>query len=170
MNPMRDIGVEKVTINIGAGNDQEHLEKAIKLIEKLTGRKPVKTKARKRIPTFGIRKGLEIGAKVTLRGKQAYEFLDLCLKGKNYKLSPKVFDKTGNFSIGIKEYIELPGVKYDPELGLMGMDVAVTLYRPGWRVAKRRRMRSKIGHTHKITKKEAMEFAEKVLKAKVEDE
>ena len=170
MNPMHEIRIEKVTVNIGAGSDREQLERAVELLQKITGKKPVRTKARKRIPTFGIRKGLEIGAKVTLRGQAAREFLDLCLRGKRHKLSPRAFDKTGNFSIGIKEYIELPGVKYDPKLGLMGMDVAVTLSRPGKRVAKRRRARSKIGKKHRITKEEAMEFAEKVLNVKLEDE
>ena len=166
MNPMKEIRIEKVVINIGIGEPGEPLEKASKLIASLTGTKVVKTKTRKRT-TFGVGKGRPIGCKTTLRGKHAAEFLSKLLDAVDFKLSPHVFDAQGNFSFGVKEHISIPGVRYDPNIGIYGMDVCVRLERRGYRVA-RKRMGDKVGASHKITPEEAKEWAIKNLNVKVE--
>ncbi len=160
-HPMREIRIEKVTINIGCGEGGEKLERALKLLEKLTGRKPIVTKTRKRT-TFGMAKGRPIGAKVTLRKKEAYEFLKRAFEAIGNRLPASVFDQFGNFSFGIKEYIDIPGMKFDPEIGIFGMDVCVTLERPGYRV-KRKKIKRKIGKNHWIKREEAIEWVRKTF-------
>lgn len=160
-NPMRKIFIEKVTLNIGVGQAGIALENAKSLLEKITGKKPVETIAKVRNPVFKIKKGDPIGAKVTLRKKDAVEILKKSLKAKKNKLNRKMFDKFGNLSFGVSEYIDYPGIKYDPKLGMIGFDVCVTLSRPGKRVQLRKRKRSKIGNSHKISPEEAIEFMQK---------
>lgn len=158
-NPMREIRIEKVTINIGIGDAGERLEKAKKLLESLTGKKILETKARKR-STFGVSKGRSIGAKVTLRGSESISFLEKIMNSKENNISNRCFDKNGNFSLGVHEHIDIPGVRYDPKIGIFGMDVCVTLMRPGLRVSKRK-ISKKIGKKHRIKKEDAMDFVKK---------
>ena len=161
-NPMRRILIEKVTINIGVGKPGEPLEKAQKLLQKMfPNKKLVITKAKKRIPSWGIRPGLPIGVKLTLRGKEAYETLRWLLKAVNNTLKESQFDEYGNFGFGIKEYVWIPGIKYDPEIGMYGMDVIVTVQRPGYRVMRRRLKRGKIPKRHRTTKEEVIEWLKK---------
>jgi large subunit ribosomal protein L5 len=158
-NPMRRILIDKVTINIGVGKPGEPLEKAEKLLKKMfPNRKPVRTKAKKRVQAWGIRPGLEIGVKLTLRGKEAENALRWLLKAVNNTLKESQFDEFGNFSFGIKEYVWIPGLKYDPEIGIYGMDVIVTVKRPGYRVMRRRIKRAKIPKRHRTTKEEVIEY------------
>ena len=159
MNPMKKIRIEKITINIGCGEAGEKLEKAKTLLENLTNKKVVITKTHKRT-TFGSAAERPIGCKVTLRGKDAEEFLKKAIDATDNKLSKVVFDAQGNFSFGIKEHIDISGVRYDPEIGIFGMDVCVTLERPGFRV-KRKKLSSKIGKKHLIKPEEAMEWVSK---------
>ncbi|WP_456327671.1 50S ribosomal protein L5 [Archaeoglobus sp.] len=156
-NPMREILIDKVVINIGVGESGERHKKAMILLEQLTGQKPVPTYATQTIRNFGIRRGEAIGVKVTLRGEKAMDFLMKALKVKEFKLSKRSIN-AGNFSFGIQEHIDLPGVDYDPDIGIFGMDVCVVLKRRGYRVAKRRRCRSKVGSKHRITKEETIEW------------
>ncbi len=156
-NPMREILIDKVVINIGVGESGERHKKAMILLEQLTGQKPVPTYATQTIRNFGIRRGEAIGVKVTLRGQKAMDFLMKALKVKEFKLSKRSIN-AGNFSFGIQEHIDLPGVEYDPDIGIFGMDVCVVLKRRGYRVAKRRRCRSKVGSRHRITKEETVEW------------
>ncbi len=165
---MRDIVIDKVTINIGVGTPGERLEAAKTLLTRLTGRKVIETKARKRDPVFKLRKGLSIGTKITLRGKDALEFLNKALTAKRKTLYEKNFDRTGNFSFGVAEYIDFPGAKYDPKLGMFGFDVCVTLKRKGKRIELRKISKSKIGKLHLIKKDEAIEFTKSNLNAKIE--
>ncbi len=158
---MREIRIEKVTLNIGCGEGGEKLERALKLLEKLTGKKPVITKTHKRT-TFGMAKNRPIGAKVTLRKRDAYDFLKRAFAAIDNKLPASCFDELGNFSFGIKEYIDIPGIKFDPEIGILGMDVCVTLERPGYRV-KRKKIKMKIGKNHLIKKEEAIEWVKRVF-------
>lgn len=167
-HPMRRIKIEKVTLNIGTGMPGEKLEKALKLLEKIAQGKPVPTKTKKRIPTWGIRPGLEIGAKVTIRGRKAEEVLVRLLKAKNDILPSTKFDDAGNVAFGIQEYIEIPGVEYDASIGIIGLEVAVTLARPGFRIRNRARRRTSIPRSHAITKEEAINFMKQTLKVKVE--
>ncbi len=157
-NPMLKPRIEKVTVNMAVGKSGETLERAAKVLEQLTGQRPCKRKAKKTIRDFGIRKGEPISCIVTLRKEKAKEFLKKALNAVDNKISKETFDNHGNFSFGIKEHIEMPDTKYVPELGIHGLDVCVTLYRPGYRVKKRRRAKSDVGSRHKLTPKEALLF------------
>ncbi len=154
---MKEIRIEKITLNMGVGSPGDKLTRAKNLLEKISGLKSVETKTMKRIPTWGLRPRLAIGCKVTIRGNKAEDLLVTLLKALESKLSEDNFDESGNFSFGIKEYIDIPGVEYIPELGIVGLEAAVTLERPGFRI--KRRIRSKrIPFRHKIQKHEAIDF------------
>ena len=157
-NPMLKPRIEKVTVNICVGKSGEPLEKASKVLKELTNQQPCKRKAKQTIRGFGIRKGEPIACLVTLRKEKAREFLEKAFQAIDNKLSKGCFDGYGNFSFGIKEHIEIPGTRYVPELGIYGMDVSVTLGRPGYRVKRRRHAKSKIGSKHLMTVEEAMLF------------
>jgi len=157
-NAMLEPRIEKVTVNISVGKSGEPLEKAARVLEKLTGQRPCKRKAKKTIRDFGIRRGEPISCLVTLRGEKAQNFLKRALQAVDNKLSASCFDRYGNLSFGIREHIEIPGTKYEPGLGIHGMDVSVTLGRPGYRVKRRRHAKSKIGSSHLITLHEATMF------------
>ncbi|MEM1577500.1 MAG: 50S ribosomal protein L5 [Candidatus Pacearchaeota archaeon] len=158
-NPMQQIFVEKVVLH-ATTSDQEKLEKYRKLLEYITKRKPVLTKAKKRIQAFKIRRGLPIGYKVTLRKKHAIEILKILLAGVKHQLSKKQVDK-GVINFGIKEYITLPGIDYRRDIGILGFDVSVVLAKKGKRVIYRKRCKSKIGKRQQVTTQEAIEFMEK---------
>jgi large subunit ribosomal protein L5 len=164
---MRTISVEKVTLNMGTGEPGAKLEKAKKLLKTVSNMKPVSTTTNKRIPTWKIRPGLEIGCKVTVRGQKAKELLKRLFQGAGNKISEQKFDKQGNFSFGLKEYLDIPGVKYDAEIGVIGFNVAVTLKRPGFRIEKRKLKKHDIPKKHRITKEEAMAFVKKEFNIEV---
>ena len=167
MNPMQNIKVEKVTVNIGCGKDQTKLDKAVKLVKMIVGKDPVKTISDKRIPEWGLRPGLPIGCKITLRKQPAIELLKRVLHARNNMLTDNAFNESGTVSFGITEYIDIPGVKYDPEIGVMGLQVCATLERPGFRVKRRRRASSAIPAPHRITKEQAIEYVTKAFNIKV---
>jgi large subunit ribosomal protein L5 len=169
MNPMRKLRIDKVTVNMGVGEGGEKLAKAEALLEKLTEQKPTKTYAKSTNPTFGIRKGLPIGCKVTLRGERAEKFLERALQAIGHKIKLSSFDKYGNVSFGIREHIDLPGVKYDPAIGIYGMDVCLTIERPGFRVKKRKIRPSKVGRSHLVNREEAVEFLKNKYNVIVEE-
>ena len=166
-NPMRKIRLAKVTLNIGTGESGQKLEKAKKLMERLTGKTVVTTKTHDRT-TFGMAKGRPIGIKVTLRGENAVKLLKASFHAAGNKLKASSFDSTGNFSFGVEEYINMPIIKYDPEIGIMGMDVTVTLQRPGYRIKNRMLRPKKVGKAHRIKKEEAIEFVKKEWGIKIE--
>lgn len=155
-NPMRELKIEKVVLNIGVGQAGERVEKAGKLLTLLTKRKPVKTLSRKRIPAWNIKRNEAIGVKVTLRGKEAEEMLDRCLEAADRSVKPSCFDGE-NFSFGIKEYIDIPGMKYNMDIGNFGMNVCARIERKGYSIM-RRRKKHKISNTHKVKSKEAQDF------------
>jgi len=157
-NPMLKPRIEKVVINCCVGKSGEPLEKAMKILQELTGQKPSIRRAKKTIKDFGIRRKEPIACVVTLRGERAREFLTRAFQAVDNRISRSSFDEMGNFSFGIKEHIDIPGVKYDPELGIIGMDVSVVLERPGFRVKRRRRARSKVGTEHLLSPDEAISF------------
>jgi len=154
MNKMREIRIEKVTVNVGCGGDLDKIERAKKLLEWLTNQKPVVTLSHKR-STFGIAKGKPVGVKVTLRRKRAEEFLKKVFEAKKNTLNAYQISD-GTFSIGIAEYIELPGIKYRHDIGSLGFDVCVTLERPGYRVKRRKVKKAKIGENHIINKEDVI--------------
>ncbi|MBO3798766.1 MAG: 50S ribosomal protein L5 [Thermoproteota archaeon] len=156
-NPMRRIMIEKVVVNISPGKPGEPLEKAKQVLTLLTGMKPAERRARKTIKEFGVRRREAIAAIVTLRGSRAEEFLEKAFTAVGRKVKASSF-QNGVFSFGVKEHIQFPGVKYDPKIGVLGMDVCVKLCRPGFRVMYRRRRRSSVGRSHRITREEAINF------------
>lgn len=157
-NPMLKPRIEKVVINCSVGRSGEPLERAMKILEELTGQKPCIRKAKKTIRDFGIRRKEPIACVVTLRGEKARSFLSRALQAVDNRISKSSFDERGNFSFGIKEHIDIPGTKYSPELGIIGMDVSVVLERPGYRVKRRRRAKSKVGTEHLLSPDEAISF------------
>lgn len=168
MSNMREIGIEKINLNIGVGSPGDKLEKAMKLLTTISGAKPIQTTAKKRIPTWGLRLGLPIATKVTVRKKKAKEILVRLLIATNKTLRASCFDDYGNISFGVKEYLDIPGVDYDPEVGIIGLEVAVTLQRPGFRIRRRSLKKKIIPKSHRITKKEAMEYMKREFEVNIE--
>ncbi|MGC9072088.1 MAG: 50S ribosomal protein L5 [Acidilobus sp.] len=162
-NPMRKPRISKVTVNIALGQGGEKLVKVQGLLEQLTGQRPVLRKAKKTIRAFGIHRGENIAVSVTLRGQRAMDFLKRTLEAVGYRLKSSSIDKHGNVCFGIPEYILLPGAKYDPEIGIVGMDVCLTIERPGFRVERRRRARSTIPLRHRVRPEETMVLLNKEL-------
>ena len=162
---MKTIKIEKLTLNIGAGKDQQKLEKAEKLLGRLTDAKPVRTVTQKRIAAWGLRPGLPIGVKLTLRKKRAIEMIPRLLYAVDNKLAENNFDENGNVSFGIREYIDIRDTKYDPDIGSMGLQCSITLERPGFRIKKRKLLKRDVPMSHRIPKKDAIEFMKKTLKA-----
>lgn len=157
-----------MTLNIGAGEAGAKLDKAMKLLQNITNNKPIKTKSKKRIPTWGVRPGLEIGSKVTLRRKKI-ELLKRLLTSIGNKLRQSQFNN-GTFSFGIPEYIDIAGVNYDPEIGIIGLEVAITLERPGFRIKRRSIKTRKVPTKHDITKEETIEFVKNNFGTKIIEE
>ena len=166
-NSMLKPKIAKVTVNIGVGESGERLQKAAKVLKELTGQEPSTRYARRTIKEFGIRKGEPIAVVVTLRGRRARDFLEKALEAVGRRIKVSSFDDYGNVSFGIKEHIMLPGIKYDPNVGVFGMDVAVTLERPGFRVMRRHQRRSRIPRRHRVSKLEAITFFIKELDVRV---
>jgi len=157
-NPMRKPRIEKVVVNIGVGESGEKLVKAEKLLQDLTESKPVRTVSKHKIPSWNLKKGDPIGCKVTLRGAKAEEFLRKGLEAKENKLKESCFDDHGNISFGITEYIDLPGAKYDPDIGVFGMNINTRLKRPGYRISRRRLKKTKIPTNIRVGREESIEF------------
>ena len=160
-NPLRQIRIEKVTVNIATGKSGEPLEKAKKVLNQLTNRTPATKRAKKTVKEFGIRKGEPIAAVVTLRRENASSFLSRALDAISNKVKESSFDDYGNFSFGIKEHIDIPGVKYDPQVGILGLDVAISLARPGFNIRFRSKHKASVGRHHRITSEEAKAFLTK---------
>lgn len=153
---MRKIKIEKVVLNVGGTADG--LDKGFRLIKFLTKKQPAKIKSTKRIPTWGVRPGLEVGAVVTLR-KDFNDFLKKLLISIDNTLKTKQISEN-NFSFGIKEYIEIPGVEYQRDIGIIGLDVTVVFKRSGRRVGQRKIKRGKVSKKQTITKEEIIKFME----------
>jgi large subunit ribosomal protein L5 len=157
---MKSIGIDKIVVNIGVGKSGEPVERAKHALEELTGKKPAVRGARENVRDFGIHKGEPIGAIVTLRRYDALEFLKRVLESKGNLLKASSFDTYGNISLGIREHIDIPGTKYNPDIGIFGMDICVSVTRPGYRIARKRNPK-KIGKHHRISKEESIGFFKK---------
>jgi large subunit ribosomal protein L5 len=155
---MREPSVEKVVVHMGIGEGGEPLATAEDILSEVTGQQPVRTTAKKTVQDFNIREGDPIGAKVTLRGDDAEEFLSTTLA--IAELEASQFDDTGNFSFGIEEHTEFPSQEYDPQIGIYGLDVTVNMVRPGYRVSKRDKMSQPIPSKHRLTAEDAIAYLE----------
>lgn len=164
-NKMRKINMASVVLHCSTA-DQAALTRAEKLLAFITKAKPVRTLAKKRIPAWKIRPGLALGCKVTLRGKRAVELLKRLFAGIS-QLNKEQFNQ-GFLSFGIKEYIQVPSIPFQREIGIIGFDVVATLKRPGYRIVKRRLARAKIKTSHKISKDETIEFFKKNFDINIE--
>jgi len=137
-NPHRAVRVIKVVVNAGVGESGEPRTKAEKVLQMVTHQKPVATRSHSTNRDFGIRKGQEIGAKVTLRGGTAMDFLKRAFEARDLQFDIDSIDRNGNFSFGIADYTDFSGLKYDPAIGIHGMDIAVEMGRAGHRIRDRR--------------------------------
>ncbi|MFH1326540.1 MAG: 50S ribosomal protein L5 [archaeon] len=155
-NPMKKIRIEKVVVSIGGAG--ESLEKGVKLLEMLTGKKPAQMRSRKRIPSWAVRPGLAVGAVVTLR-KKSEEFLKKMLVTIDNTLKRKQISEN-NFSFGIKEYLEIPGMEYQRDIGIMGFDVTVVFKRAGKRIGLKKIKKGKVPKRQKVSKEEIIKFME----------
>lgn len=160
MNPMNEVKIEKVTVNIGVGEAGERLSRAISLLEEMFDQTPVKTYSKVTNPEFGIRKRQPIACKVTLRGDKADKAIDMVLEGISRNIKPTQFDDQGNLSFGIKEHIDIPGMKYNPDIGIFGMNLSITFEKPGYRISRRRIQQKKVPAKHRISKEETSKFME----------
>lgn len=157
-NPMKELKIGKVVVNIGLGKSGEAIERGKKVLEQVTDQKPAQTRAKKAVRDFGIHKGEPIGVVVTVRGPEAEELISKLLTAREKKLAMSCFDERGSVSFGIKEHIEIPGIKYDPEIGILGMNVSVLLQRPGYSVSRRARRTSRVGRGQRVSRQEAVDF------------
>jgi large subunit ribosomal protein L5 len=154
-NKMQKIEIEKIVLNCGATGNE--LEKSFKLLKMITGQKPMKTASKKRIPSLGVRPGLEIGCMVTIRGKKAGELLKRILVAVENTISRKKI-KENHFSFGVDEYIEVPGLEFQRDIGIIGFNVTVVFSRKGKRVNRRKIKKNKISKKQTVSEQEIIDF------------
>ena len=155
---MRELYVDKVVVHMGVGEGGDKLSKAVDLMRQITGNSPVRSNAKKTNPTFGIRKGSPISCKVTLRGKKAGDFLETALKIIEQRVSSGQIDRQGNFSFGIEEHTDFPGMSYDPQIGIYGMDINVVLARRGIRITRRHIEQRRLPMKQKVAPEDSLAF------------
>ena len=157
-NQMKTIRLEKLVLNMGVGKSGDAIEIAKKALNQISGKKSCARDAKETQRDWGVRKGEPIGVAVTVRGDDAKTLLKRLFEAVGNKVKGRSFDNFGNYSFGIKEHIDIPGIKYDPQIGILGMEAAITLTRPGFSVRIRSRHKASVGKHHRISKEEAMEF------------
>lgn len=166
-NPMRSIRLEKVVLNMGVGRSGDAIDTAKMAMEQISGRKPTVRNARSAQRDWGVRKGEPIGVSVTLRRDEAAAMLRRLLEARGNAVKGRSFDDYGNYSFGIREHIDIPGVKYDPKIGIIGLDVSVSLTRPGFSIRLRSRHKAKVGKSHTVSKQEAKDYLAKNFEVEI---
>jgi len=159
--------IAKVTVNIGVGEAGEKLKKAESVLEGVTKQKPIQTLSKTTNKDWGLRKFMPIGCKVTLRKKAAETFLINALKIRENKISDYSFDNQGNFSFGVPDHTLFEGQKYDPNIGIFGMDICVTVEKPGYRIKYRGIDQRKIPQRHQLTKEGTIQFITEAFNVEV---
>ena len=167
MTGMKDLRIDKIVINIGVGEAGERLVKAQKVLEMVSKQKSVQTISKTINRDLGVRVGMPIGCKVTLRKEKAEIFLKKALAIRENRINSYSFDREGNMSFGIPDYTDFEGMKYDPQIGVFGMDVSVVLRRPGSRIERRRLLTKKVPGEHRVDRNEAIEFMSKTYNIEV---
>ena len=156
--PMKKISLEKVVLNMGIGKSGDVINIAKKALDEISGKKSSSRNAKAQQRDWGVRKGEPIGAAVTVRGDDAIALAKRLLESKGNVMNGKSFDNFGNFSFGIKEHIDIPGVKYDPHIGILGLGVSMTLTRPGYGIRTRSKHKARVGKNHIIKNQEAKDY------------
>ena len=165
---MKKISLEKVVLNIGTGKSGDRIDIAKRALEQISGKKPSTRNAKEAQREWGVRKGEPIGVAVTVRGDDAVVLLKKLLEAKGNTVKGKSFDNFGNYSFGINEHIDIPNVKYDPQLGILGLGISITLTRPGYSIRKRSKHKASVGKSHIITNQESKDYLVKEYGVTVE--
>ncbi len=147
-NVMRRVYIDKLMINIGTGSDEKVQENAKKLIKLVTGRKAADGLSKKRNPSFKITRGSKIAAFVTIRGNDAAMLAKKLIGAVDNNIKDSSI-RSNTLSFGIREYIDIDGIKYDPGIGMLGMNVNIAFKRKGYRVCTRKWKNSEIPKAHK---------------------
>ncbi len=157
-NIMKEIKLEKVVLNMGVGKSGDAIETAKKALDQISNKKSCNRSAKKAHRDWGVRKGEPIGAAVTVRGDDAKLLLKRLFEAKGNNVNSRSLDEMGNLSFGILEHIDIPGIKYDPKIGILGLDVTARLIRPGYNIRIRSKHKASVGKSHKIKPAEAKEY------------
>ena len=167
-SPMKKISLEKVVLNMGVGKSGDAIDIARRALEQISGKKPSTRSAKETQREWGVRKGEPIGVAVTIRGNDAIALLKRLLESKGNTVNGKAFDNFGNYSFGINEHIDIPNVKYDPQIGILGLGISITLTRPGYSIRKRSKHKASVGKSHIITNQESKDYLVKEYGVTVE--
>ena len=166
-NVMKKIFLSKVVLNMGVGKSGEPIEIGKKTLEQITGKKPNIRNAKKSQRDWGVRKGEPIGVAITVRNDDAMELLKRLLVAKDNKINGRSIDNEGNIAFGIKEHIDIPEIKYDPKIGILGLEVSIALTRPGFNIKLRSLRKAKVGKNHRIRKSDAIKFFTEEFEVKI---
>ncbi len=166
--PMKKIFLDKIVLNMGVGKSGDAIEIAKRALNQISGKKSCSRNARETQRDWGIRKGEPIGVSVTVRGEDAKALLKRLLEAKGDTVKGKSFDNFGNYSFGINEHIDIPGVKYEPQIGILGLGISIALSRPGYGIRKRSKHKASVGKSHIITSQEAKDYLVKEFGVTVE--
>jgi large subunit ribosomal protein L5 len=166
-NEMRTPRIEKITVHMCVGESGHKLNNAEMIMKAITSQTPIRTFSKRTLPGFGIKKGEAIGCKVTLRGDTAEAFIKTALAIHENSLSPKSFDVNGNFAFGIEEHTDFPGLEYNPDIGIFGMDIIVEVGRAGYRIKRRKAQQKQVPTAHKLTREDSIEYVSKTYAVEV---
>ena len=165
---MKKISLDKIVLNMGVGKSGDAIEIAKKALDQISGKKSCSRGAKETQRDWGIRKGEPIGVSVTIRGEDAKALLKRLFDAKGDIVKGKSFDNFGNYSFGINEHIDIPGVKYEPQIGILGLGISIALSRPGYGIRKRSKHKASVGKSHIITSQEAKDYLVKEYGVTVE--